>query len=171
MGTNPSGFKKGDRYPVDYISWPDAQIFIQKLNSLSSQNYRLPTEAEWEYAARSGGKNEKFAGSASPDSVAWYDGSSDWKPHRVGKKLPNGLGIDDMSGNVKEWCQDWYNMNYYQVSPKNNPKGPSTGERRIVRGGHYKRIEEQVRTSYRDGDLPDDHKVKMGFCLVLPVKN
>ena len=162
--------KKGDNYPVMAVSWFEAQDFIRLLNDKTSEKFRLPTEAEWEYAARSGGKNEKFAGSASPDSVAWYGGNSDWNPHRVGEKLPNGLGIYDMSGNLKEWCQDWYNMNYYQISPKNNPKGPSTGLRRIARGGHYKRIEEQVRTSYRDGDLPDDQKVRISFRLVLPVK-
>jgi len=172
IGTNPSGFEKGDRYPVERISWPDAQIFIQKLNKLSSQNYRLPREAEWEYAARSQGKLERFPGGHPVGSVAWYDGNSGFMSHEVGLKLPNGLGIYDMSGNVSEWCSDWFNMNYYEISPRYNPKGPSSGGRRIHRGGDWRLIEKHVRSSYRGGCEADvDHrKGYHGFRLVLPVK-
>ena len=168
-GKNPSYWKGGDKFPVEKVNWHEAQDFITKMNTKTSKNFRLPTEAEWEYAARSGGKIEKYAGSTSPDDVAWYRKNSDGKTHRVGEKLPNGLGIYDMSGNVKEWCEDWYDMNYYQISPKDNPKGPTSGERRIARGGHYDRIDEQVRTFYRDGNKPEHRRAKMGFRLVMPV--
>lgn len=172
MGTNPSQFKKGDDYPVEVISWPDAQNFINKLNTLSSQNYRLPTEAEWEYAARSRGKREKYPGGHSADKAAWHDGNSDGTTHQVGTKSPNGLGIYDMSGNVREWCQDWFDMNYYKSSPRDNPKGPSSGERRILRGGSWNRTPKHVRASYRDGcEADEDHRRNShGVRLVLPAE-
>ena len=173
MGTNPSSFNKGNRYPVERISWPDAQFFIQKLNNLSSQNYRLPTEAEWEYAARSRGKKERYPGGHSVDDAAWYDDNSNRTTHKVGEKLPNGLGIYDMSGNVTEWCQDWFDMNYYQSSPRENPKGSLTGGRRIHRGGDFRLKAINVRASYRGGCKADeDHrKGHHGFRLVLPATN
>ena len=99
-----------------------------KLNAKTGMNYRLPTEAEWEYAARSGGKGEKYAGGSDLDSVAWYDSNSKSQIHPVGQKQPNGLGIYDMSGNVWEWCQDWYGDRYYASSPKDNPQGASSGQ-------------------------------------------
>ena len=172
MGVNPSAFKKGDRYPVERISWPDAQVFIQKFNSLSSQNYRLPTEAEWEYAARSRGQKERYPGGHTVDDVAWYDANSDRTTHKVGEKRPNGLGIYDMSGNVTEWCQDWFDMNYYKSSPRDNPKGSSTGGRRIHRGGGFQFKAINVRASYRGGCTADeDHrKGHHGLRLVLPAK-
>lgn len=172
-GSNPSSFKKGDKSPVERISWPDTQIFIQKLNRLSSQNYRLPTEAEWEYAARSRGKKERYPGGHPVDSVAWYDGNSDDTTHKVGTKLPNGLGIHDMSGNVTEWCQDWFDMNYYKSSPRDNPKGSSlTGGRRIHRGGSWIFKAINVRASYRGGcEADEDHRrAHHGFRLVLPAQ-
>lgn len=114
MGNNPSSFSGcGDNCPVEHVSWNDAQNFIRRLNSQSGKGYRLPTEAEWEYAARSGGKSEKFAGGADVNTVAWYDGNSSSKAHPAGQKLPNGLGLHDMSGNVWEWCNDWYDGTYY----------------------------------------------------------
>lgn len=173
MGNNPSSFRKGNRYPVERVSWPDTQKFITKLNNLSSQNYRLPTEAEWEYAARSRGKKERYPGGHPVDDVAWFDGNSNITTHKVGTKLPNGLGIYDLSGNVTEWCQDWFNIDYYKTSPRDNPKGSLIGGRRIHRGGSWKFRANSVRASYR-GSCPSDEEHRIGihgFRLVLPAQN
>jgi len=110
MGNNPSSFKKGNNYPVERVSWEDVQQFIHRLNSQTGRKYRLPTEAEWEYAARSGGKQEKYAGTNQEGELkeyAWFTANSDFQTHPVGQKRPNGLGIYDMIGNVSEWCADW----------------------------------------------------------------
>ncbi len=138
MGNNPSSFSNcGDNCPVENISWNDAQEFINKLNKKTGKNYRLPTEAEWEYAARSGGRSEKYSGGNDIDSVAWYKKNSGSKTHPVGQKSANGLGLYDMSGNVWEWVNDWYSSSYYSKSPKNNPKGPDIGSARVLRGGSW----------------------------------
>lgn len=138
MGNNPSYFKNcGDNCPVEQVSWNDVQEFISRLNRKSGTRYRLPTEAEWEYAARSGGRQEKYSGGNDVDTVAWYDGNSGNRTHPVGQKRPNGLGLYDMSGNVWEWCEDWYGTNYYAQSSRNNPKGPSSGSHRVLRGGSW----------------------------------
>jgi formylglycine-generating enzyme required for sulfatase activity len=137
MGSNPSEFKKGDNYPVEKVSWNDIQDFIRKLNAKTGKHYRLPTEAEWEYACRSGGKVQTYCGSNSASSVAWYGEGWDRGHHTVGGKSPNGLGLYDMSGNVTEWVQDWYDENYYKNSPENDPSGPSGGSDRGVRGGSW----------------------------------
>ena len=122
MGSNPSHFNKGDNYPVEKVSWNDAKEFIRKLNSKSNgYKFKLPTEAEWEYAARSGGKKEKYSGSSDVDSVAWYNSNSGKSTHSVGTKAPNGLGIYDMSGNVWEWVEDIYSNNAYRNHSRNNP--------------------------------------------------
>jgi DNA helicase II / ATP-dependent DNA helicase PcrA len=135
MGVNPSAFK-GPNNPVEQVSWDDAHEYINKLNSKSSASgYRLPTEAEWEYTARSGGKKEKYSGGNDVDNVAWFSCNSGNMTHPVGEKLPNGLGIYDMSGNVFEWCQDWYESVYYAYSPQHNPQGPPSGSHRVLRGG------------------------------------
>jgi formylglycine-generating enzyme required for sulfatase activity len=123
--------------PVENIGWKESVDFIQALNNKSKTNYRLPTEAEWEYAARSGGKDEKFAGGADLDAVAWHGGNSGNVPHPVGQKKPNGLGLYDMTGNVEEWCSDWYAADYYGKSPEKNPVGPDVGTDKVMRGGHY----------------------------------
>ncbi|WP_457575848.1 PEGA domain-containing protein [Desulfomarina sp.] len=167
MGGNPSRFKKGDRYPVERVSWNDAQAFIKKLNNRTGKKYRLPTEAEWEYAARSGGKNEKYAGANRPESVAWFDDNSGSSTHRVGTKSANGLGLYDMSGNVWEWCQDWYDSGYYGKSPENNPGGPSSGSNRVNRGGSWNYAARGVRTANRDRDSPGNRIGNLGFRLVL----
>jgi formylglycine-generating enzyme required for sulfatase activity len=146
MGKNPSENKAcGDNCPVENVSWDMAQEFIGKLNKLSNKKYRMPTEAEWEYACRSGGKNEKYCGGDDIDPIAWYYENSGNVTHPVGQKLPNGLGIYDMGGNVWEWVNDWYGQIFYWFSPKDNPVGPSSswsylnGDKpvRVIRGGGY----------------------------------
>ncbi len=136
MGSNPSHFK-GNNLPVEKVSWDDCQEFISKLNSITGQKFRLPTEAEWEYAARGGAKSRgyQYSGSNNIESVAWYFNNSRLRTHDVKTKQPNELGIYDMSGNVWEWCQDWYGS--YSSSAQTNPTGPSTGSRRVRRGGSW----------------------------------
>ena len=142
-GQDPSDWSLygvGDNYPMYYVSWEEAQSFCEKLSAQTGKKYRLPTEAEWEYAARGGNNADgtKYAGSGNLDEVAWYRVNSDgengnvYGTHPVGTKRPNGLGIYDMSGNVWEWCQDWYGS--YGSSSAVNPQGPSSGSYR-VRGG------------------------------------
>jgi len=160
--------------PVTFVSWDKVQEFIRTLNSKSGKQYRLPTEAEWEYAARSGGKNDKWAG-VNDDSkvgdVAWYDqNSQDNLIRSVGQKIPNDLNLYDMSGNAQEWCQDWYDEKYYTTSPKDNPTGPTDGKKRVVRGGSFGSTVEKVKTTARYRDNPDISESSTGFRLVLPVK-
>ena len=158
MGTNPSRFRDcGDDCPVEQVLWKDAAVFIERLNRLTGKNYRFPTEAEWEYAARSGGKNEQYAGGNRLRPLAWYSGDSGGKPHPVGLKAPNGLGIYDMSGNVWEWVKDWYDPNYYGKSPRDDPQGPDEGVLHVMRGGSWLASAWFARTSYR-GILPDGFK-------------
>lgn len=175
MGNNPSYFKKGENYPVDNVSWEQAMAFIQKLNLKTGKTYRLPTEAEWEYAARSGGKKEKWAGTNSEKSLqeyAWYRDNSQETTHRVGEKKPNALGLYDMTGNVWEWCLDWYRMDSYQNSEKNNPKGPGSGVFKALRGGSIMYSAVHGRTTSRAGLWPSAEENQFfGFRLVLPVKN
>ncbi len=168
--SNPAKFKKGDRYPVEQVSWDDAQAFIRSLNSKSDKSYRLPTEAEWEYAARSGGRKEKYAGVDSPDAVAWYSTNSGGSTHQVGTKSPNALGLYDMSGNVWEWCQDWFAFSYYNNSPRDNPQGSSSGVDRVLRGGSWRNVPRGVRAAYRDGHAPGYRNINLGFRLILPVQ-
>ena len=136
MGKNPSKFN-GDNLPVEKVSWKDCQKFIEKLNSLTGKRFRLPTEAEWEFAARGGNKSNltQYSGGGNIDDVAWYDGNSGKKTHPVKKKKANELGIYDMSGNVWEWCQDWWGS--YGSSAQTNPKGPDSGSFRVLRGGSW----------------------------------
>ena len=137
IGSNPSYFK-GAKRPVESVSWNDCQEFIRKLNAMTGKHFRLPTEAEWEYAARGGNRSRgyKYAGSNDLNSVAWYEDNSGNQTHEVGSKQPNELGLYDMSGNVTEWCQDWYDSKYYSSSPQSNPQGPSSGTYyRVIRGG------------------------------------
>ena len=148
MDSNPSYFKGAD-LPVEFVSWNDCQEFIQKLNSLTGRNFRFPTEAEWEFACR-GGNNScgyKYSGSNNLDSVAWYDDNSDGQTHPVATKAPNELGIYDMSGNVWEWCGDWY-ANYTSNS-QSNPSGPQSGSCRVIRGGGWDYVVWGCRLSFR----------------------
>ena len=158
MGNNPSHFKDcGGNCPVEQILWEDALKFIARLNELTSKKYRLPTEAEWEYAARSGGKKEKYSGSNRATAVAWYQGNSGGRTHPVGTKSPNGLGIYDMSGNVWQWVQDWSDPSYYRESPRSNPQGPAIGSLHVMRGGSWLSPAWCARAACR-GWLPDDFK-------------
>jgi formylglycine-generating enzyme required for sulfatase activity len=172
MGVNPSNFKQcGDNCPVESVSWDNAQDFIKNLNSLTGKSFRLPTEAEWEYAARSGRKKEKYIGGDDPDSLAWYDKNSGKTTHPVGQKAPNGLGLYDMSGNVWEWVQDWYDEGYYKKGPKKsgwkNPQGPSTGDYRVLRGGSWYNSSSYLRASYRTFSTPAYRNYGDGFRLVI----
>ena len=168
MGSNPSHFNKGDNYPVERVSWNDAKEFIGKLNSLNSGQYefRLPTEAEWEYACRSGGKSEKYAGGNEVDSVAWYGSNSGRSTHPVGAKTPNGLGIYDMSGNVWEWCEDIYSEDAYSKHQRNNPIYTGGGSYRVFRGGSWLYGPRFVRCAYRSRRFPVDRSIFLGFRLV-----
>ncbi len=168
MENNPSWFKNGDNYPVEEVSWNDAQQFIRKLNTKKHRKYRFPTEAEWEYAARSGGKREKYAGGFSVDVVAWYSNNSGGHTHEVGTKQANGLGIYDMSGNVYEWCSDWYDSAYYKISPRKNPLGPSSGSNRVVRSGCWRDYPRRGRAAFRLWHEPGDCNGCLGFRLALP---
>jgi len=170
MGNNPSYFIKdcGDNCPVEQVRWNDIQEFTNKLSQKTGKNYRLPTEAEWEYAAKSGGKNEKWAGTSNESELweyAWYNSNSGSKTHPVGQKKPNGLGIYDMSGNVWEWVNDWYDSNYYKDSPKDNPKGPSRGSSRVGRGGSWYGLARYVRASFRLRSTPGFRHDDFGFRL------
>lgn len=165
MGSNPSYFK-GDNLPVEWVSWNDVQEFIRRLNARTGGNYRLPTEAEWEYAARGGNKSRgyKYSGSNEVDAVAWYDGNSNSRTHPVGTKQPNELGLYDMSGNVWEWCQDYYGN--YSGESQINPKGPSSGQYRVLRGGSWLNSDvRNVRSSYRYRFNPDVCTFSYGFRL------
>lgn len=165
MGSNPSYFK-GDNLPVENVSWEDCQEFISKLNTLTGQNFRLPTEAEWEYAASGGNKScgYKYSGSNSCSAVAWYFDNSGRKTNPVGTKAPNELGIFDMTGNVEEWCSDWSGS--YSSSAQTNPTGPDTGSVRVCRGGSYLRVARSCRVSHRTGNNPSNHLNGLGLRLV-----
>ena len=138
MGSNPAYFDEcGSNCPVEWVSWNEVQDFIEELNNQTGKQYRLPTEAEWEYAARAGTTTIWYCGDYESclDDYAWYSVNSGDKTHPVGQKQPNAWGLYDMSGNVWEWCSDWYNANYYSESPSTNPQGPDKGEERVLRGG------------------------------------
>ena len=166
MGSNPSNFK-GDNLPVETVNWNDCQEFISKLNSLTGRKFRLPTEAEWEYAARGGKKSRgyQYSGSRKISDVAWYEGNSRSKTHPVGRKQANELGIYDMSGNVWEWCSDWYGS--YSSSSQTNPMGSDSGAKRVRRGGSWCHIARICRSSYRSGDAPDCRGLYLGLRLAL----
>ena len=176
LGLNPSSsYGVGNYYPAYYVSWEDiVNIFIPRLNKITGKTFRLPTEAEWEYAARGGNKSKryKYSGSNTIGEVAWYyenayNTSNNYGAHQVGTKAPNELGLYDMSGNVWEWCSDWYS--YYSSSPSTNPTGPSSGSFRVYRGGGWGSLAQGCRVSYRISDSPDICSNGLGFRLVMPI--
>ena len=179
MGNNPSYFKDCEDCPVENVSWEDVQTFIKKLNQQTGRTYRLPTEAEWEYAARGGGKEVLFGNGkniADPREIN-FDG--DWNPLSYSVKgldrqktipvgslnSPNALGLHDMSGNVWEWCSDWYGSDYYKNSVSNNPTGPSSGSNRVLRGGSRGSYPQFCRVANRDGNTPSLRSYSVGFRL------
>ncbi len=166
MGSNPSYFK-GAQKPVESVSWNDCQEFVAELNRLTGMTFRLPTEAEWEYAARGGNKSShyKYSGSGNIGDVAWYWDNSGKKPHAVGTKSPNELGIYDMSGNVYEWCSDRYGD--YSAGAQTNPQGPSSGFDRVFRGGSWGGKARACRVSNRDYNGPSSSSSIAGLRLVL----
>jgi formylglycine-generating enzyme required for sulfatase activity len=170
MGTNHSNSKSGD-YPVERVSWNDAKEFIEKFNQKTRKIFFLPTEAQWEYAARSGGKDQKYAGGNDIDKVAWYGKNSDGKTHAAGMKAPNDLGIYDMSGNVWEWCEDAYDSNAYKKHKRNNPMITTGGSYRVVRGGSWFNPPRFLRTVNRDWNSAGRRSDNLGFRLCLsPVR-
>ena len=166
MGSNPSKFKGAD-LPVEQVSWNDCQDFVSKLNAMTGKRFRLPTEAEWEYAARGGKKSRgyQYSGSNTLGDVAWYGDNSGSKTHAVGTKQPNELGIYDMTGNVWEWCQDWYDS--YSSSPQTNPTGAASGSYRVYRGGSWYVSAGLCRTSCRNNGAPGIRSIILGLRLVL----
>ena len=166
MGSNPSEFK-GGTLPVETVNWNDCQEFISKLNSMTGRKFRLPTEAEWEYAAR-GGKESRgyqYSGSSNISDVAWYDGNSGSKTHAVGTKQPNEIGIYDMAGNVSEWCQDWKGS--YNSASQTNPIENHNGLYRVHRGGGWGYLVRYCRSSYRNNSSPDERYDHVGLRLAL----
>ena len=165
----PSGFNgihgEGGNYPMYYVSWNDAQEFIRRLNAGTGKKYRLPTEAEWEYAARGGNKSEGYiySGSNVLDDVAWSSHNSSGSSHPVGSKQPNELGIYDMSGNVREWCNDWYQDGYPSSTHRRDPAGPPSGSHRTERNGSWGNVWYNNQIFFRHGLDPNHRGKLIGF--------
>ena len=190
MGKNPSRFSDCDECPVEKVSWYEAIAYCNRRSGLEglqpayiisgetvtwdrrANGYRLPTEAEWEYAARGGNKSEgyTYSGSNGLAAVGWYTGNSGGRTHPVGQLQPNELGLYDMSGNVWEWGWDWYYAGYYRSSPKDNPTGPSTGSLRVVRGGSWGGDPRFCRVGDRGGGPPSDGDYGMGFRVCISAR-
>jgi formylglycine-generating enzyme required for sulfatase activity len=175
MSRDPYNFK-GDNYPVQFVSWNHAQEFIQRLNQMNDgYTYRLPTEAEWEYACRAG-TTGNYADEL--DWIAWYESNSDDKVHPVGERHPNAWGLYDMEGNLWEYCQDWYSENFYSQSPSSDPQGPASGPERVERGGSFRDSGpssasydgSNLRSSARRGIHPDGVPDSEGFRIVAIVR-
>jgi formylglycine-generating enzyme required for sulfatase activity len=160
MDYDPSMFI-GSRRPVHAVSWSTIQVYIDKLNAATGKKYRLPTEAEWEYACRAGTKGDRYG---EVGSIAWYAENSSLVPNEVGGKTPNGFGLYDMLGNVEEWCADWSGP--YSSDPQTNPKGPSSGNYRVIRGGSVDAPSHYVRASVRAGASVSGSELDRGFRLV-----
>jgi formylglycine-generating enzyme required for sulfatase activity len=180
MSENPSRWK-ADKNPVEQVRWSDAVKYCNALSlkeglqpcydlqtwrcNFDANGYRLPTEAEWEYACRAGTETKYFFGNDSSKlkNYAWLDENSSGKPHPVGQKKPNPWGLYDMSGNVWQWCNDFYQVDYYQQSPEENPKGPDAGETKVVRGGAWKFSADSCRSGYRYNEDPGYSDVCFGY--------
>ena len=171
--TNKRFFEGCGICPVERVNWYNVMEFIEKLNQKTGLSYRLPTEAEWEYAAKGGAlsKGYKYSGSNSIDSVAWKDGNSGGTVHPVGRKKPNELGIHDMTGNVFEWCSDWYSPTWYQFSEKENPRGPYEGTFRVMRGGSWFHDNTGLRVTARESGNPAFRYGYVGFRLCRSAKH
>jgi formylglycine-generating enzyme required for sulfatase activity len=164
MGENPSPVR-GSRWPVQGISWPEAEEFARRLSGATGERFRLPTEAEWEYAARDRGGEEPWPGTADGSRIgeyAWHGKNSGGLPHRVGSRKPNGLGLFDMAGNVREWCRDLFGP--YPDSTRENPAGVAEGKQRAVRGGSWST--DRLRAPDRDSEDPSRREVDVGLRLV-----
>ena len=168
MGSNPS-YYTGTQRPVERVTWNDCQSFITELNSLTGLTFRLPTEAEWEFAARGGNQSQgyTYSGSNTIGNVACYSGNYSSGHNVVKSKAPNELGLYDMSGNVWEWCQDWYDFYYYSSSPSTDPTGPASGSDRVLRGGGWDFDATCCRVAYRHSYMPSDTYYYSGFRLAL----
>jgi formylglycine-generating enzyme required for sulfatase activity len=169
MHNNPSGFKKSGRgqYPIENVSWNDAKVFVDKMNKRSQRVYRLPTEAEWEYACRADGSG-KYCGGDNPDVLAWHEENGGKKTHQIGGKQANGFGLYDMSGNVWEWCADKFDKDYYAAGGvRNNPRGPSGGGERVVRGGSAGSRVHNCRAAFRFRNKPDYREDLLGFRVMM----
>lgn len=169
MGSNPSFFKNGEDYPVEEVSPAEIDTFLARLNSLTGNKYRLPTEAEWEYAALGGkrSKGYRYPGSDSLMEVAWMKENGEERTHRVGLKKPNELGLYDMAGNVWELCRDYWNPAYYKKSTQDNPCNLTKAIFRAARGGSWRSGEERCYSKARNRNVPDHHKQNGGLRLVL----
>ena len=154
-----------EKHPVVYVTWYGAVAYCEWLSKKTGKNYRLPTEAEWEYAARGGNKSRsyKYSGSNDLRNVAWYDANSNSKTHPIGKLKDNELRIYDMSGNVWEWCQDWYDKTYYKNNPAQNPKGAEKGSSRVLRGGSWFVDDIYCRVAIRIFIAPSNRSDHFGF--------
>lgn len=177
MGKNPSHFtglfgKRRDNQPAENMSWNDATEYCKKVSLKAGACVRLPTEAEWEYACRAGTTSQFSFGDSESElgDYAWYDKNSGKKTHPVGTKKPNGWGLYDIHGNVLEWCQDWYDENYYGQSPKEDPKGPATGTGRVLRGGSWCDPPWRVRCAYSSSYTPERGSSGVGFRVVVPAR-
>lgn len=168
MGSNPSRFTGNPSRPVDQVTWNECMQFISKLNEITGRNFRLPTEGEWEFAARGGNQSNgyKYAGSNDIGTVAWYSGNANSTTHPVSQKLPNELGLFDMSGNLYDWCSDWYGD--YNEASQINPKGPSTGTAKVSRGGCWYGNARYCRVSHRRGvEMTSGKRSDQGLRLAL----
>lgn len=167
MDNNPSNFKGAD-FPVESVSWDNATAFCAKLSQQSGKNFRLPTEAEWEYACRAGSAGKWCFGDDLKElkKYAWYDKNSGSQTHPVGQRQPNQFGLYDMHGNVWEWCQDWYKNDYYKNSPEQDPPGPAKGDYRVLRGGSWGDDYVNCRSAFRHDDSPGHALILSGFRVV-----
>lgn len=172
LNPDPSHFK-GDTLPVERVNWFECVEFCRRLSAHTGENYRLPTEAEWEYACRAGSTKRYCFGRSARQlgDYAWYHKNSDGHTHPVGEKKANAFGLYDMHGNVWEWCHDWYDENYYQQSPRENPQGPESGTYRVLRGGSWSNDQMNARAVYRYYAAPGNRDSHFGFrlCVSRPI--
>ena len=166
MGENPAHFTACESCPVEQISWEDAQLFLRRAGEKAGVTLRLPTEAEWEYAAGGGDRRETWPGTSDRDELpafVWFKGSFEGKTHPAGQKKPNAFSLHDLGGNVAEWCADWFDPGYYRTSPVDDPRGPGEGTRRCVRGGSFLSAPDEVRAARRGGSDPAARRRSIGL--------